>query len=36
MSTVWDSLAWLVVASVFGPIDRTVCRFAEITHGEPS
>lgn len=25
-------LARALVAFVFGPVDRTVCRFAEVTH----
>ena len=25
-------LARALVALVFGPVDRTVCRFAEVTH----
>lgn len=32
MTPVWNLLARLIVAAAFGPVDRTVCRFAEVTH----
>ena len=28
----WNAIARLVVAVIWGPIDRTVCRWAEVTH----
>jgi hypothetical protein len=34
MSRAFDLLARAVVGFVFGPVDRTVCRFAAVTHDE--
>ena len=34
MNAVWDAIGRAVVAFVWGPVDRTVCRFAEITGDE--
>lgn len=32
MNAIYDALARLVVWAVWVPIDRAVCRFAELTH----
>lgn len=32
MSRLWDLIARAVTAAIFGPIDRTVCAFANRTH----
>ena len=32
MNRLWDLIARAVTAIIFGPIDRTVCRWAELTH----
>lgn len=32
MNAIWNTIARLVVAFAWGPVDRTVCRFAEVTH----
>lgn len=32
MNALWNTVARLVVWVVWQPLDRTVCRFAEVTH----
>ena len=32
MTPLWNAIARLVVAVSWGPSDRTVCRWAEVTH----
>lgn len=32
MTPLWNAIARLVVAAIWGPVDRTVCRWAEVTH----
>ena len=32
MNAAWDVLARVVVWTVWVPVDRTVCRWAEVTH----
>lgn len=34
MTPLWNALARLVVAAIWGPVDRTVCRFAQLTDSE--
>lgn len=36
MTPIWNAIGRLVVAFVFGPVDRTVCRFANVTHAPKS
>jgi hypothetical protein len=32
MTPLWNAIARLVVSLMWGPVDRTVCRWAEVTH----
>lgn len=32
MNHIWNPLARLVVWTVWVPVDRTVCRWAQVTH----
>lgn len=34
MTPIWNAIGRAVVAFVWGPVDRTVCRFAELTDSE--
>jgi hypothetical protein len=32
MTPLWNAIARLVVGAFWGPVDRLVCRWAEVTH----
>ena len=34
MNAVWDAIGRAVVAFIWGPVDRTVCRFATLTDSD--